>query len=317
MSTVHSLTTAPIDVYSKTYWTGFIAAVNEEAAYELGLHDKINPNALPKERGWSASEFTPNILRYVDRSTNIDLSSHIVNNYTPKSHSKKAKKEEEEQKYKWLGPIIASIGAFLSAYTWSGYQRCKATYKHTHQVKIDLENKINPDWTPLKPTLKRIVDIKLEVDDIRYKIIFRYFCACAGILAGGGLLTLGAYMKQPSLIPWGEIALVVSAIWTAGSAGLHWQDNTNIRALYGVIALDKDHLAETALSHLHWYYQDRMLLKPEYVQPQEPQYQPFFNIPDGYVPVYQAPIIPNGYNPDPGYPHGPPLEDDLEFPMDI
>ena len=45
MSSVHSLTT--INVYSKTYWTGFIAAVNCEAAYELGLRQL----PLPKGRG--------------------------------------------------------------------------------------------------------------------------------------------------------------------------------------------------------------------------------------------------------------------------
>src|SRR5579872_452341 len=124
---VHSLTTAPVNVYNKTYWTGFITAVNEEAAYELGLHDKINPEALPKE-GWNASKYTPNILRhtdvYIDRSTNIDLSSRTVHEHhhhsRPLSKEEQAakKKEDEEnslQKYKWLGPIIASIGAFLTA----------------------------------------------------------------------------------------------------------------------------------------------------------------------------------------------------------
>ncbi len=276
---VHSLTTAPVNVYSKTYWTGFITAVNEEAAYELGHHDKINPEALPKE-GWNASWFTPNILRhsdvYIDRSTNIDLSNHVVNEHHHSSRplseaEQKAKKKEEEenslQKYKWLGPIIASIGAFLTAYTWPGYQRCQATYDHTHKVKNEFY-KLFVEKTPLKPMLERIVDIKLKVDETRYNIIYRYFLACAGILVGGGLFTLGAYMKLPSLIPWGEVALAASAIWAAASAGLHWQDNKDIRSLYGAIVFDKERSANEALSHLYWYYQEGMILKPEYVQPQ-------------------------------------------------
>ena len=87
MASIHSLTTAPINVYSKTYWTSFIAAVNEEASYELGLHEKINPEAIRQTTrdGWSASLFTPNILRhtdvYVDQSTNIDLSSRTIHEH--------------------------------------------------------------------------------------------------------------------------------------------------------------------------------------------------------------------------------------------
>ena len=101
---VHSLTTAPVNVYSKTYWTGFIKAVNEEAAYELGLQDKINPAALPKE-DWNASLFTPNILRhtefFVDRSTNIDLSSRVVNEHH--HHHSSRPLSEAEQKAKKEG----------------------------------------------------------------------------------------------------------------------------------------------------------------------------------------------------------------------
>ncbi len=108
MSTVHSLTTAPVNVYSKTYWTGFISAINEEAAYELGLHDKINPEALPTDEGWSASRFTPNILRhtdvYVDRSTNIDFSSRTVHehhhHYKPTSSSRSRKKNKKLKRKK-------------------------------------------------------------------------------------------------------------------------------------------------------------------------------------------------------------------------
>lgn len=319
---VHSLTTAPVNVYSKTYWTGFITAVNEEAAYELGLQDKINPAALPKD-GWNASKYTPNILRhsdvYIDRSTNIDLSSRTVHEHHHHDSSRPlskddrdAKKKEEDesslQKYKWLGLIIASIGAFLTAYTWRGYQRCEATYNHTHLVKNDC-NKLLEKWTPLKPMLERIVDIKLKVDGIRYNIIYRYFLACAGILVGGGLFTLGAYTKQPSLIPWGGMALAASAIWAAASAGLHWQDNKDIRALYNVIALAPDHLAETVLSQLYWYYLEGMILKQDDAQTQPnfepPIYQTFFNnVPEGYVPVYgfNAPIFTSDYSPNYNYP---------------
>jgi hypothetical protein len=332
MSTVHSLNTAPVNVYSKTYWTNFITAVNEEAAYELGLHDKINKEALPTTKGWSASLFTPNILRhtefFVDRSTKIDFSTHNTVHHhhsSPKSLTKEelaAKKKEESslQKYKFLGPIIGSIGAFLAAYTWSGYQRCQATLNYTQRVKNEC-TKLFEDKTPLKPTLQGIVDNKLQVDEIRYNIIYRYFCACAGILVGGGLLTLGAYMKQPSLIPWGGIALAASAIWAAASAGLHLQDNQDIKSLYGAIVLRTDRVTEQALSHLYWYYQEGMILKPEYVQPPEafvpPQYPSFFtNIPESYVPVYgvRGPNINAEYNPYMSYP---PVQepDDMEFPL--
>lgn len=326
---VHSLTTAPVNVYSKTYWTSFITAVNEEAAYELGLQDKINPQALPKEEGWSAARYTPNILRYkdafyVDQSTNIDLSSHTVHEHHHHQSSKpfskedqEAKKKEEEEnslkKYEWLGPIIGSIGAFLTAYTWRGYQRCLATYNHTHLVKNDC-NKLLEKWTPLKPMLERIVDNKLKVDEIRYTILKRYFFACAGILIGGALFTLGAYLKQLSLIPWGKIALATSAIWAAYSAGNHWQDNGDIRSLYGAIVFDKERSANVALSHLYWYYQEGMILKSEYVQPQSnfvppiyqsffnPVYQPFNN--GAYVPVYgfNAPSFSTEYHPNYNYP---------------
>ncbi len=317
---VHS--TAPINVYSKTYWTGFITAVNEEAAYELGLHDKINKEALPKEEGWSAARYTPNILRhadvYVDRSTNFDFSTRTVvehhHHHSSRPLSKEeqeAKKKEDEEnslkKYEWLGPIIGSVGAFLAAYTLRGYQRCEATYNHTHLVKNKCKI-LFEEKTPLKPMLERIVDIKLKVDETRKSILNRYFAACVGILVGGGLLTLGAYLKQPSLIPWGKIALAASAIWAAASAGLHLQDNREIRSLYGAIVLGAEHLLETALSHLHWYYQEGMILKPEYVQPQPdfepPVYQSFFNnIPEGFVPVYggNAPIFSRGYNPNYNY----------------
>ncbi len=124
-------------------------------------------------------------------------------------------------------------------------------------------------------------------------------------------------MKQPSLIPWGGIALAASAIWAAACAGFHWQENKDIRTLYRATALDKDHSADIALSHLRWYYQEGMILKQEYVKPREtyvpPQYQPFFNnISQGYVPVYQvhSPIFTNAYNPNVTYPMGPPLEPD-------
>jgi hypothetical protein len=169
--------------------------------------------------------------------------------------------------------------------------------------------------TPLKPTLERIVDVKLKVDEIRYKIINRYFWACAGVLAGGVLFTLGAYTRQPRLVSWGGIALAVTAIWGAASAGFHWQDNKDIRKLYGVIALPPDRLADIALSHLHWYYQEGMILKQEYVQPYvpfvPPPSQPFFDIhppinapgPGGYVSIYEVPppSFTDVYNPNIGY----------------
>ena len=65
---VHSLTTAPVNVYSKTFWTGFILAVSEEAAYELGHEKKMNPAAVQDvtERGWSAERLTPNILLHTE-----------------------------------------------------------------------------------------------------------------------------------------------------------------------------------------------------------------------------------------------------------
>ncbi|HEY5236530.1 MAG TPA: hypothetical protein VIJ14_10155, partial [Rhabdochlamydiaceae bacterium] len=208
MSSVHSLTTAPINVYSKTFWTGFIQAVTEEAAHELGIHDKINPEAVREStaRGWRASLFTPNILHYtdnsyIDRSTNFDFSRHTTTHVhhhhaAPSSPEptteagRKAKKEREEeeslQKYKGVGPIIGSVGAFLAAYTWRGYERCKATHDHTAQVQYGLRTNLNPQWTPLLPTLERIVAIKLKVDEIRYKTLYRYFLAFAGILVAGG-----------------------------------------------------------------------------------------------------------------------------------
>jgi hypothetical protein len=325
--------TTPVNVYSKTYWTGFISAVNEEAAYELGLHDKINEKALPKE-GWSAAQFTPNILRYsdvyVDRSTNIDLSSRVIHEHhhhhtnsssrpLSKEEQEAKKKEEEEnslQKYQWLGPIIGAIGAFLAAYTWRGYQRCKATYDHTHLVKNECK-KLYDHITPLKPTLEKIVDKKLSVDELRYNILYRYFKACAGILVGGGLFTLGAYLKQPSLIPWGKIALAASAIWAAASAGLHLQDNQEIRSLYRAIVYDKEHSADQARMHLDCYYQEGMILKQEYVQPQpnvqyqESPFQTFFNNTQ-FVHITSPSFAPN-YNPNFNYPVQEP--GDMEFPL--
>ena len=238
---IHSLTT--IDVYSKTYWTGFIAAVNEEAAYELGIHDKINPYALPNERGWSASRFTPNILR------------HTV--------------------------YIGSISAFLSD-TWSDYQRFKATYEYTCQVKIELLKKPNDKTCPIKPLLHRIVDIKYRIDRTRYEHFRSYFWACPVILFGGGLFTLGVVMKQSDLIFNGKCFLAISAIYTAAIASLGWLFKDDIRTTYNVIASAPDYLAETALSHLHWHYSEKMVL----LQFSVPPYQPFFvDIPDGYAPV--------------------------------
>jgi hypothetical protein len=102
------------------------------------------------------------------------------------------------------------------------------------------------------------------------------------------------------------MALAVSAIWAAASAGFHWQDNKDIKKLYTVIALDPERLADCALYQLYHYYQEGMTLLPEYVQ--NPQlfvgpggpgsYQPFFED----VPVYQAPP-PSlaGYSPDAFY----------------
>ena len=324
MASVHSLTTAPINVYSKTYWTSFIAAVNEEAAFELGLHDRINPEAIRQStrEGWSASLFTPNILRhtdvYVDRSTNIDLSSHTdthvhyhhedsspARELSVEEQEAKRKQQEEDslQKYKWLGPFVGTVGAFFSAYTWRGYQRCKATYDHTHEVQRQLRFHIFDNMTPLKDTLDRIVTLKLAVDNIRYKILKRYFWASAGVLVGGGLLTLGAYTRQPRLIPWGQIALAVAAIWAAASAGFHWQDNKDIKSLYTSIALEPERLADHALYQLYNYYQEGMTLHPQYVQNRfysvppggyEP-YQPFFmGIP---VPQDPPPSFVDGYSP--------------------
>jgi hypothetical protein len=304
------MATAPVNVYSKTYWTGFIAAVSEEAAYELGLHDKINPEALRQstKRGWRASLFTPNILRhtdvYVDQSTNFDFSSHRTTHVAAASlaepttkEGRKAKKTKEEEenleKYKWLGPLIASAGAFLTTYTWTGYQRCKATHDHTALVLSHLQTQLDPQWTPLKPQLARIVSIKRHVDEIRYKILKRYFYACAGILVGGALLTMGAYTKQPQLIPWGQIALATAAIWTAASAGLQWQDNKEIRNLYRLIVLG---LADNALSQLFNNYQEGMILQPQaYYQDFPPStYQPFF-FSHAHAKAYQAP--PPSFNP--------------------
>ncbi len=217
---------------------------------------------------------------------------------------KGSKEEDSLQKYKGLGPIIGAIGAFISAYTWRGYQRCKATHDHTEQVRYDLRICLNRQLTPLRPILERIADIKLKVDEIRYKTLYRYFLASAGILVGGGLFTLGAYTRQPRLIPWGQIALAISTIWAAGSAGFHWQDNKDIRKLYTVIALDPDRLADFALYHLYQFYQEGMTLQPQYVQnPSQfdpDPFQPFFTV---HGPIYQAPP-PNfveGYSQDAAY----------------
>lgn len=321
MASVHSLTTAPVNVFSKTYWTGFIQAVNEEAAFELGMHDQINPEATraSKALGWRASLFTPNILRhtdvYVDQSTKFDFGSHTTTHVhhhhaslepaTEAGRKEKKRKEEEDnlEKYKWLGPIIATIGAFLAAYTWRGYQRCVATHSHTEQVKFALLHNLYEELTPLKPELVKIVSFKLLVDEIRYKILKRYFGACVGILVGGALLTVGAYTNQPKLIPWGQIALAVSAIWAAASTGLQWQDNKDIRKLYEVIALDPERLADNALWNLR-YYQEGMILIPQYVQNQAyfapPVYQQFFS----QAQAYQAPPprFNPGYNPNNAYP---------------
>ena len=80
---------------------------------------------------------------------------------------------------------------------------------------------------------------------------------------GGGLFTLGAYTRQPRLIPLGGIALAISAIWAAASAGFHWQeDNTDIKSLYTSIVLDPERLADNALYQLFHYYQEGMFLQP-------------------------------------------------------
>jgi|GEM_PF-1732452 len=303
MASVLSLTSAPINVYSKTFWTSYITAVNEEAAYELGLHQKINPEAVKQstKKGWKASLFTPNILKhtdlYFDNSTNIDLSTHVHHHHhaaptptkplTKEQQEEKKKKEEEDSlnKYKWVGPLITGIAAFASAYTWRRYQRCKATFDYTMQVKTDLRQRIHEGVTPIKFTLERIVELKLEVDKIRYNIIRRYFWACAEILVGGGLLTLAAYTHQPRLIPWGQIAIVIAGCWAAASAGFHWHDNQDIRALYNTIAVSK-HLGDDALSQLYYYYQENMTLLQEYYQ--HPQ---SFSVPNvgqsgGYQPYF-------------------------------
>lgn len=301
MASFLSLTSAPINVYSKTFWTSYITAVNEEAAYELGLHQKINPEAVKQstKKGWKASLFTPNILKhtdlYFDNSTNIDLSTHVHHHHhaaptptkplTKEQQEEKKKKEEEDSlnKYKWVGPVITAIAAFASAYTWRGYQRSKATFDYTMQVKTNLKQCLTYEATPIKYTLERIVDLKLKVDEIRYSIIRRYFLACVGILIGGGLLTLAAYTHQPQLIPWGQLAIVVAAVWAAFSAGNHWHDNQEIRACY--IAVSK-RLGDQALSQLFYYYQENMTLLQGYYQDsrsfqippvgQSGGYQPYF-----------------------------------------
>ena len=121
---------------------------------------------------------------------------------------------------------------------------------------------------------------------------------------GGGLFTLGAYTRQPRLIPLGGIALAISAIWAAASAGFHWQDKTDIKSLYTSIVLDPERVADNALYQLFHYYQEGMTLQPQYVQ-----YPQRFVPPGGYepffvgVPVYQAPppSFMDGYSPDARY----------------
>jgi hypothetical protein len=323
MSSILFLTAAPINVYSKDFWTSYVAAVNEEAAYELGLHNQIDPKAVEQatKKGWKASLFTPNILKhmdiYFDSSTNVDLSSHTTHVHhhhhhavppsskprTKEEQETKKKKEEEDglQKYKWLGPVIQTIGVFFTAYTWRGYERCKATYDYTAQVQSELSSKLLHDVTPLKSTLERIVTLKLKVDQLRYKIIYRYFLAFAGIFVGGGLLTLAAYTKQPRLVPWGQIALVASAIWAAISLAFEWHDNRDIRAIYKNIALSP-HLGDDALYQLFTYYQDNMTLVQVYFQnPRE--FEPFpIGQPGGYQPYFgqtfglaSPPTVANGY----------------------
>ncbi|HEX4838990.1 MAG TPA: hypothetical protein VFU89_00940, partial [Rhabdochlamydiaceae bacterium] len=223
---------------------------------------------------------------------------------TKEEQEKKKKKEEEDSlnKYKWVGPLITTIAAFASAYTWRGYQRCKATFDYTMQVQTNLRQFLDHRATPIKYTLERIVNLKLKVDAIRYKIIYRYFLACAGILIGGGILTLAAYTHQPRLIPWGQIAIVVAAIWAAASAGFHWHDNQDIRKIYNNIANPPERLGDFVLSQLFHYYQENMTLLQMYYQ--NPNYFIAFPVgqPGGYQPYFPGhfvlthpPHVVNGY----------------------
>lgn len=326
MTHILSLTAAPINVYSKDFWTSYIAAVNEEAACELGLHKQINPEAVKQatKPGWKASLFTPNILKYADvyfdNSTKLDLSSHTTHVHhhhhaapaptkpLSEAEQKEKKKEEEEdslQKYKWLGPIITGIGAALSAYTWRGYTRALATHDYTAQVRKELSSsKLSPEATPVKNMLECIVTLKLNVDQIRGKIIYRYFSAFALLAVGGGLLTLAAYTKQTRLVPWGQVALAISGIWAAICVAFEWHDVQDIRAIYKRIVSTPERAGDHALYHLFTYYQDNMTLRPTYFQnPQQFQYIPVGQ-PNGYQPYFSdfapanPPAVADGYEKD-------------------
>lgn len=302
---VHSLTTAPINVYSKTYWQGFILAMSQEAAHELGLQNKINPEATTPfyRRGWKPERFSPNILQFI--APTIDFSKHT---HYPAAPARRKDEKESLEKYRWIGPPIAGLGAFLSALSWKSFQRCHATLSHTATVRSRLQN-LHPYWTPIKTQLERIVQIKLKVDEIRYKIFYRYFFASLGVFAGGGLLTLGGFAKVSLFVTSGWAVLAVAAVWAMFSAGLHWQDKQDIRKLYGVVALDPERLADTILFYLHRDFQENMVVHissspsiitqyPQFFLNQEPIARPSLPIPGGYQvdgpvpPAYPEPSAP-------------------------